>query len=242
MNARAPLTIPLATLAAITSLGLAAAGCGTHAHVGNVLLTATVDPQAPLQYVAYQITGVGLAEVTGGIGTPEPAPAFTRLVSHVPAGLDYAVHVNATSVDGQSSCEGSATFDVKANQTTLVGVHLSCMHIGDGQVSITIGLVCPGYTVSSWTISPLTASVGGTINVAAGTTNTDPHGPPSAFSWNASAGSFADPKAAQTTYTCTKPGAATIAVTATSGPCVDTQMATVTCVSDGGVPDGAAAD
>jgi hypothetical protein len=231
MKVRAWLTIAAVALAAWS------AGCGRVGHVGNVSLHVTVDSDAAIDRVDYELTGLGLAEINGAIENPAPSRSFERLVSHVPAGESYLVHAHARSRDGKVACEGSTTFDVKANKTTRVNLALKCANAGDGMVNISVGIACPGFKVASWTVSPLAASVGSTISVAATTTDLEADAGPSTFAWTASTGSFATATAAQTTYLCATAGPVVLTITATSAPCRDAQSVTVSCVADAGVDD-----
>jgi hypothetical protein len=225
MNVRAWLTI------AIAALAVAAVSCGHVGRVGNVSLHVVVASDVKVELVTYQITGVGRAEIKGDIRTESPATSFERFISHVPAGKQYVVHARATSLDGVLACEGSATFDVKANATTRVNLAFGCVNVDDGMVHISIGFSCPSFTVASWTISPLSASVGSSIAVGASTSEIESDAGTSVFDWTASTGTFADRSAAKTTYLCTTPGPAILTVTATSGGCRDQQSVTVQCVA-----------
>jgi hypothetical protein len=228
MKVRAWLTI------ATAALGSALVSCGHFVHTGNISLHVTVASDVPLREVDYQVTSIGFGQVTGSIRSEEPSTSFTRLISHVPAG-HYLVHVEATSIDGQLTCEGSTQLDVRANATTRVNLGIGCRNVSDGMVHITVGVACPGFQVASWTISPLAASVGSTIAVSAATTDADAG--PVVFHWTASMGTFASPNDAHTTYTCAAPGSAILTVTASREACRDTQSVPVTCVADAGASD-----
>jgi hypothetical protein len=230
MTVRAWLTIAIAGAA----LAASSVGCGSLPHFGNVSLHVTIAGDDAVRRVDYEITGPGLGELTGAMMADKPSRSFERLISHVPPGRGYHVHAKAASPDGERTCEGSTTFDVKANGTTRVNLAFGCVNAGDGMVHISIGLACPSFKVSSWTISPLSASIGGTIAVSASTNDTEADAGPVSYEWTASTGSFADPKAMTTTYLCTTAGTALLTVTATSPPCRDMQSVPVTCVADAG--------
>jgi hypothetical protein len=67
---------------------------------------------------------------------------------------------------------------------------------------------CP--VLTSWVISPLqTSSPRGVISVAAAASDADA-GDRLMYDWTATAGSFTDPRAFATHYTCTKPGEQTL--------------------------------
>jgi hypothetical protein len=222
---------------AAVALAACSASCGRMPRVGNVSLHVTIASDAVVDRVDYELTGVGLTEIKGSIETPAPAKSFERFISHVPAGKGYRVHAHALSRDGKLACDGASTFDVAANATTRVNLGFGCVDAGDGMVNISVGVACPGFKVASWTVSPLAASVGSTISVSASTSDVDADAGPSTFAWTASAGRFAAPTDAQTSYVCATAGTVVLTITATSAPCRDMQSVTVTCVADAGVQD-----
>jgi hypothetical protein len=90
---------------------------------------------------------------------------------------------------------------------------------------------CP--VLSSWVASPLqTSSPRGIISVAAAAMDAD--GDRLNFAWTATAGTFADPLALQTLYTCTTAGEQTLTLTVSDdhnpGPCSTWLTIPVTCV------------
>jgi hypothetical protein len=211
----------------LASLG----GCGRSASVGNVLLQATAE--GPVEKLDYTITGTDLPEIQGHRSLAPPSSSFRTLITHVPIGEGYDAILAATSADRKTSCQGAATFDVKPDATNIVRVALTCMIVGDGQVHVVVSVECPEFRVTSFMVSPLMASVGRTIAVAASAGDAD--GGPITFSWSAPAGAFADASLMQTTYTCTAPGAMPLTVTAQWGPCQSSKMVTVSCLDvDGG--------
>jgi hypothetical protein len=108
----------------------------------------------------------------------------------------------------------------------------------NGHVTISVGVLCPGLRVSSFSLSPIAVSLGGAIDVsAAGEDATD--AATFTFAWTAPTGTFADPKASHTKYTCTAPGTVTLTVTVSNGDCRATAGMGVTCE---GTCSGAACD
>jgi hypothetical protein len=103
-----------------------------------------------------------------------------------------------------------------------------------------VGVVCPGFAIQALNVSPLSASVGGSINVSAAAPSIDASA--ATFHWSAPVGSFVRTTDAETSYTCTTPGQIALTVTASSDACRDSQSVTVECVSDGGVSDASGAD
>jgi len=225
MNARACL---------ITALGvsvLGASSCGRGPRTGNVVLDVSVPSDADFDVVTFEIGAPHRATIGGHIESNRPTKSFSKFVSHVPIGMGYEVQVDATSVDGLVACTGVAQVDIRAGQTIEIGVTLTCKNVDDGQIHVVIGVSCPWFQVT-YTVSPLTASVGGEISVSA--TTTEPDGGAVSYAWTSSSGVFEDATRPETTYTCTNAGASMLMVQATTGPCHATKALTIDCVSDGG--------
>jgi hypothetical protein len=85
--------------------------------------------------------------------------------------------------------------------------------------------VCPNFGVFS--VAPLQTNVGGQIGVAA--TASDPDGGFVLFLWTAPAGTFANPEASSTTYSCTALGTHTITLLINDGSCTKEKTVQVTC-------------
>ncbi|MGB8330084.1 MAG: hypothetical protein WCE62_08135 [Polyangiales bacterium] len=86
---------------------------------------------------------------------------------------------------------------------------------------------CPVLTQAS--VSPMRVSVGGNIEVSAVATDVD--GDDIVYLWTGSGGSFADPAAPSTTFTCEAAGSQSITITVSdAGSCSTTRSAQVTCV------------
>lgn len=222
----------------LAALGAAASGCNEPGPTGNVFLQVTITGDAPVTGAEYDIVRPGGEVVTGTIQGSPPSPSFTKLISHVAVGKGYQGHVIAHSPDQKIVCEGSTTFDVRANSTTLVNLAVGCHDVNDGMVVITVGIVCPGFEIEALNVAPLSASVGGSVTVGAAASLIDGGG--ATYKWSAPAGSFARTTDAQTSYTCTTPGPVALTVTAANDACRASQSVTVDCVADGGLADTAA--
>jgi hypothetical protein len=214
-------------------LGVLALACDHPRLTGNVSLTVSVPSDVSVTTVDYDITGEGLSDTGGNIRVLNPSRTFSKLVSHIPVGEGYVVRVKATSVGGDLQCTGMAGTDVRPNATAVVDVTLTCLAAGDGQIHIAIGVVCPWFAVTSYSVSPLAASVGGTIAVSAMTSDAD--GAAITYQWTATAGSFEAPTDATTVYTCTTPGSIVLTAIAQTGPCQAARTIPVTCLGDAGV-------
>jgi hypothetical protein len=227
-------TVTRRLLVVLAALGAIVFGCGDFPRTGNLALLISVPHEFEVQRVDYKITGEHLIELDGTITAgAEPSSMFTRFISHVPVGKGYVVKLSAKSKDGRATCEGTGTGDVKYAATTVVHVTLACEEDNHGHISIVVAVQCPDFAVTSYTVSPLSASIGGTITVAATTSDDSDGGTPS-FMWTASSGTFAMPTEKQTTYTCAVPGPATLTAAAANGPCRDSKTFTVMCGSDAG--------
>lgn len=85
---------------------------------------------------------------------------------------------------------------------------------------------CP--TVTKLVVTPRKAALGEEISVAAAAT--DPDGDSITYQWTSSAGSFADPSAASTTYLCENQGTHTLSITVSDPEgCATTSTAEVAC-------------
>lgn len=109
----------------------------------------------------------------------------------------------------------------------------------NGHVVISVGVLCPGLRVSSFSLSPIAVSVGGTVDVSAAGQDDSTDAATFTFAWTAPTGTFADPKEAHTKYTCATPGTVTLTVTLSNGDCRATAGMAVTCQ---GTCNGSACD
>jgi hypothetical protein len=213
----------------------ASAGCDDRRPTGNVSLTVTVPSDVLVTEVDYELTGIGIPETKGSIRVLDPSTTFSKLTSHVPSGSGYLAHATSKSVDGMTECEGMVGAEVRPEATTVIGIMLTCHSSGDGQIHISIGVVCPWFQVTAYTASPLVASVGGTISVTETTSDAD--GAPILYQWSAPNGTFESPTDSATTYTCTQAGPVMLMAGASTGPCQATQAIAVTCLGDDAAVD-----
>jgi hypothetical protein len=223
------------TLAAGVTVGVEGCGRTSGAGFGNIEVLATVPDDVSVDQLSFKISDLGAVVATGHVRAPRPQEEFSDLVKDVPVG-DYDVDVDAPSTDGKLDCEGSASLEVRKGLTTRIHVALACHVVGDGIVQIKIGVVCASTHLVSYAISPLSASVGATIDVAA--IDEDPDAGALTYAWSATTGTFADPAAATTTYRCTAAGGIEMTLVATSNGCQETHTIAVTCVKGGGADAG----
>jgi hypothetical protein len=200
--------------------------------VGSVGLALQAAPGVTIDLAAYSITGPGGVTRSGAIDVAHSA-TISALISGLPAGAGYAVSITAQSTDGSISCGGSATFSVVAHGTASVIVHLTCHEAPrTGSVSV-IGTVnvCP--VLDGISASPLEVAVGGSVALQATTHDSDAGPAALSFHWIASSGALAGTDTSSPTFTCGRPGLATVAVTVSDGDptagCAASGSLSITC-------------
>ena len=218
----------LACLLTVTGLTLALSGCDTvdpdrppfyggsdSEETGSLGLSLTLSSGATVEVVKAEISSALLSSpIVRNIPVAPAASTVSAEFGGLIAG-DYSISLSAESTDGKTTCAGSADFTIIVDDTVGVIVPLTCKAEGTtGEVIIDVGLnVCP--ELQFLFVAPLKVAVGSNISVEA--TVVDPDDDPVSYEWTANAGSFADPNAAATTYTCTQPGLRTITLTTNDG-------------------------
>src|SRR5262249_42712538 len=97
-----------------------------------------------------------------------------------------------------------------------------------GRLSVKANVVnCP--TITSFEVAPTQLGPGQIAHVSATAIDVDTPVSDLTFSWTAPVGSFADPSAPETTYTCEGPGAVTITLTVSDDGCSDTTAVPISC-------------
>ena len=202
---------------------------------GNASMSLSLPNGATVNSVTYTISGNGITPITGSVNVTGAGSKVSFLVSGIPVGTNYLVKLNAVSTDNSTTCGGQANFNVTANQTTAVTVLLQCMGNNTGRVVVN-GVWCP--ELSSYSVSPLAVAVGGTIDVSASAIDLDTTDDATAtYKWTATAGTFANPSAQSTKYTCAAAGSQTLTIKASATSptidvtgCNDSNTVKVTCV------------
>ena len=95
--------------------------CTTDLLIELDLATDADDPDAVINEVRWAIAGNGMAFMMGTIDISDPNATPSVEVFGLAPG-SYAIELEATSEDGESSCRGSAMFDATAGVTTEVAV------------------------------------------------------------------------------------------------------------------------
>jgi hypothetical protein len=188
---------------AASALGLLTVACSHAGHSDRtgVDVTVTVPADAKVRELTFQLIGHG-APIVGHWSSPQPQHQFQWLITHVPPAEDYHLVVTARSIDQKLTCMRELKVSVGKNALTRVHAALACTG-GDGSVVISVGVACTKMQLATYTVSPLAATVGGTITLSA-MPLVDAGG--LEYLWTASAGAFEDPEAEQTTYRCERAG------------------------------------
>jgi len=213
-----------------------AAGCSTYsgetgtATTGSANLSLEAVDGIEFDSVEYEITGGDMEAMGGSIDTSAPGATASVEVFGIAAGDGYTVTMTATSTDGETSCEGSEDFAVEAGGATDVMVILNCKRppmLGAVRANGKFN-VCTQLTKAI--VAPLATSVGTSIDVSAEAV--DAEGDDIEYQWTATAGSFADPNAAVTNYSCEVEGTQSVRVTVSDDGfeyCDDSWTVEVTC-------------
>jgi 5'-nucleotidase len=219
-------------LGAVTFAGCSNSGDHGRDDNGSVELALQAAPGITINTVSYNISGPNSFMKAGSIDVSQ-STTISSVIGPLPAGMGFSIMLSATSTDGNTSCGGSATFQVVAHQTSPVSVHLLCHQPPrTGSILVTGNLnFCP--QIDGVSASPGEVLVGSSLVLAATAHDTDNMPAPLSYQWTASSGMLAAPAAATTSFTCTAPGPATITVTVSDGDtapgCADTSSVTVIC-------------
>ena len=185
-----------------------------------------------LNSAAYVITGPSAYTKSGTLELGN-SNGLSAVIGGIPVAHGYAITISATSVDGTTTCNGSASFNVTAHTTTQVSVSLSCHQAPrTGSVAINgVINVCPA--IDGVSANPTEVTVGHSVSLVAVAHDAD--GAPSAlaYHWSASSGTFNDVASPSPLFTCTAPGTATLTVSASDGDpaasCADSSSVQITC-------------
>jgi hypothetical protein len=230
----------IAALAA-SALGVLAAACNhaPHSNRSGIDLTVTVPADVKVKELSYAVIGNGIKPLVGQWHTAQPQQQFEKLITNIPPGADYVVQVVAKSIDGKKTCTHQTKASVRKDAITRVHVALTCMG-GDGSIVISVGVGCTEVQLATFTASPLAASVGGTIALMATALEFDAG--MLDYEWTATAGSFADPTAPQTTYRCETAGHIKLNLLVVSDICQENHDIEIDCLdpADAGARDARA--
>jgi arylsulfatase A-like enzyme len=219
---------------------------GADEPVGSVGLNLTAAGGVTLNSVTYTIAGNGFSKA-GAIDT-SGSPTISGTIGGIPAGKGYTITLTATSVEGDTTFTGSATFDVSAGGTTSVTLHLNGSgKTGNGSVAVN-GTLNVNPRIDEVTVTPQTVFVGASIKLLAVGSDPDAGPSPLSYYWSTTGGVIDNPIGPNATLTSATPGTFTITLTLSDGDGSDTAATTVTFVrpaaggagGGGGVDGGAA--
>ncbi|MEM9729908.1 MAG: esterase-like activity of phytase family protein, partial [Myxococcota bacterium] len=219
------------------ALALSVASCATTSEqptssTGSLSLDLEIGDGVTIDSVDWEITGGNMDPMTGMIDVSAPGSTASVEVFGLPPtdGPDYTIMLSATSTDGETTCKGSAEFGVEAGEATDVMVMLNCRRPNRLGAVRAIGKFNICAELAKVVVSPLQTSVGSTIDlVSAGI---DVEGDDIAYRWTGTGGSFADPDAASTTFTCEEEGSQSVTIEVSDDGfdyCVGTWTVPVTC-------------
>ena len=236
----------LVRFAWLLSFFVLAAGCSNVPEAGSPLASLEVAFEladgSQVDEVSYSVTGNGIDPIEGVIDTRASGSTASTEVFGIPPRTRYLVTLTATTADGETTCEGSARFDVSAGVATEVHVMLGCKRtprFGDVRANGELN-VCAN--LAKVIASPLQTSVANGLILSA--EGSDEEGDPVAYRWRATGGSLSTPSAAVTTYTCDVAGEQTVDIEVSDdgfGYCVDGWTIDVTCVIGGDAQEPAPA-
>ena len=206
--------------------------------LGSVDFALQAAPGVTLNTISYTIIGPASFSKSGSFELSQ-STRIGALIGPLPVGLGYSITLAANSVEGTSSCSGTASFNVVAHQTTPVAIAFLCHEAPrTGSVLVNGALnVCPSLDAVS--ANPAEAFVGTAIALSASAHDADAGPSVLGYRWSASSGSLSDPNSPAPIFTCLVPGSALVSVSASDGDllasCADLRTITVQCtaVADG---------
>ena len=203
----------------VSSLGVASCSQGTQEREsGSLALQLTIADDVEIDEVAWVIRRVGMEPMEGTISTSAPGATASIEVFGLPpsVGKDYTITMEAIATDGETACKGSEDFGIDVGEVTEIEVMLNCKRperLGSVRVNGEFN-ICP--ELVKMVVSPLRTSMGNDIDLFSAAE--DLEGDDIYYSWTGTGGSFDDPDAASTTYTCDDVGDHFVKVTVTDEP------------------------
>jgi hypothetical protein len=175
--------------------------------------------------VAWVVQGADGSTVASGAQDVGVQQDTLSLGFVLPAGQGDILYLSALTASGDTCSGTSAPFNVIPGVPGDISVAMSC------QTTDSVQSDCPAVLVQGPT-PPAAAVPYGTVSLAV--TASDPEGTavPS-FTWVATGGTFSDPSAGSTLYTCSTAGTQTISLTVTDqvpSGCSTTFLLPVTCL------------
>lgn len=200
---------------------------------GSIGLSLDVAPGTTLTSVSYTIIGPAGFAKSDSIDVSD-STTLTATISPIPAGTGFSITLNAAS-SNQTTCSGSASFDVVAHQTTPVAVHLLChetVHTGSVLLNGSLN-ICP--VLDGIAVNPTQVFVGGSLALDATAHDSDQEPASLSYRWTATSGTFSDASARNPNFSCAAVGSATLTLVVSDGDptvaCADTGSVTVDCLA-----------
>jgi hypothetical protein len=214
------------------AVGNGAENLNREGDVGTVAMNLDLGGGVLVNSASYNITGPGSFTRSGTIDLSH-STTLSAIIAGLPAGNGYNITITATSTDGQSTCVGSAMFNVTAHATSAVSVHLACHEAprsGSAMVNGTLN-VCP--VVDGVGANPSEALVGTGIRLSGNAHDSDAGPQALKYAWTATSGVFDNASSQNPLFTCSVPGPVTITLTVSDGDpsptCPDNLSVTVQC-------------
>ncbi len=229
-----PALRPTSWLVLFFVASLVVAGCATESTTGepgSLNVNLALQGDITINQVAWEVRGNGITPISGAINTSALGSTPSVEVFGIPSGSNYLITMTATSVDGGTSCDGWAEFDVSPGISTNVMVMLNCkppQNLGGVRVNGKFNVCADLVRVA---VAPLQTSVGNDIDLSASAA--DLEGDEVLYRWDATDGSIANAGAADTTYTCTNVGTHAIRVEVSDDDfdyCISDWTVAITCV------------
>ncbi|MGB5704058.1 MAG: hypothetical protein WBM48_14645, partial [Polyangiales bacterium] len=214
-------------------------GCNTDSEPDSPALSARFEiTESDIARVEWEVTGGGLVDPISGLAevTVGPPLSVAVTVMDLPVATGYGIVIVAYDAADTNICRGSASFDIVEGVTTNVPIVATCS-VSSTLPSGTVGIdltfqdnVCP--VINQINVVPQTIAVGQTATVSINAN--DPEGGTLAYDWTSLAGTFADPAATTTTYTCTQALDHNVSISVSDGDtfCDQSRLLNVTCVAD----------
>lgn len=172
---------------------------------GSLSLDLIIADGIEIDEVQWEVSGGDMEPMSGVVNTSAPGSTASVEIFGIPPGGDYLIQMEATATDGETTCKGSATFDIQVGELTNLHVMLNCKRpprFGAVRVNGELNHCAELIKV---VVSPLQTSVGNAIDLFSDAI--DDEGDTITYVWSGSGGTIANPNAPATRYTCDVPGA-----------------------------------
>ncbi|MGB5267001.1 MAG: hypothetical protein WBN30_10455, partial [Polyangiales bacterium] len=230
-----PASRPTSWLVLFFVASLVVAGCAnepTTGEPGSLNVNLALQGDITINQVAWEVRGNGITPISGAINTSAIGSTPSVEVFGIPSGSNYIITMTATSVDGGTSCEGWAEFDVNPGLSTNVMVMLNCkppQNLGGVRVNGKFNFCADLVRV---VVAPLQTSVGNDIALSAAAV--DLENDDILYRWEATNGFIDNPDASAATYTCRTAGSHAVRVEVSDDRfdyCISDWTVAITCVT-----------